>query len=448
MKANIPVAATLLFVLLSGASLCKAQNSSESTLRVGAARVKLNPADLDGLTNLWGTPFKGVHDDIYVRALVLENGKTSAAIVAVDTVEIRDAMPIVALIASATGIPATNIIVAATHDHNAPMVGLRNANGLQRAGPAGLAYVAHVEANVLEAVKAARAEAQPALFGVGRGTVDININRDQHTPRGYVMGWNASGPSDKTIWVLKFESPTGNPIAFLINYAVHGAVMGPENDQLTGDLPGATARFVEQHFGGKVVALWTSGAAGDQDPIVMSPYSGEPNLARMTNNISEENASNFKAVDVLGRIQGEEVVRVADSIKTMTPNANIWGAEKIVTCAGQKVLGGGTGAPISAGDIKTVDEAPVNLRLGVLILDKTALTSVSAEVVTKIYQVLRGRSPLTNTIMITLANGRVGYIPDDRGYEVWTQEAIASPVKKGCGESTLVNGLVDLMNRY
>lgn len=446
MRVKTQTRAAFLFTLLASIAIGQAWGGEAGALRVGAAKVEITPADLTGLTNLWGTPLKGVHDGIYTRAIVLENEESSAAIVAIDTVEIGDTTPLVARISSETGIPATNIIVAATHDHSAPMVSLQNADGSHKAGPAGVAYVAHVEADVLTAVKKAKADSQPARLGVARGAVDINVNRDQWTPKGYVMGRNASGPSDKTVWVLKFESTRGQPLAFLIDYAVHGAVIGPENNLLTGDLPGATARYVEQHYSDKAVAVWTSGAAGDQDPILMSPFSIQPDLARAVPDTREENASNFEAVNVLGRIQGEEVVRVADGMKTMTSQARIWGAEKTVSCLGQRVLGGGTGEPMN--DVKTADAAPVNIRLGVLMIDKIAFTAVSAELVTKIYQEVRDQSPYTDTIMITLANGRVGYIPDDSAYEVWTQEAIGSPVKKGCGESTIVTGLLDLLRQY
>jgi neutral ceramidase len=446
MRMKTQIYAAFLFALMGGIAAGQAWGAAADALRVGAAKVEITPTDLTGLTDLWGTPFKGVHDSIYARAIVLENGESSAAIVAVDTVEIGDGTPFVARISSETGIPAANIIVAATHDHSAPMVSLQNADGSHKAGPAGVAYVAHVEDDVLTAVKKAKADLQPARLGVGRGTVDININRDQSTSRGYIMGWNASGPSDKTVWVVKFESTAGQPLALLINYAVHGAVIGPENNLLTGDLPGATARYVEQHYADKIVAVWTSSAAGDQNPMIMSPYSTQPGLARTASDTKDENAGNFEAVDVLGRIQGEEVVRVADGVKAMTSQARIWGAEKIVTCPGQQVLGGGTGEPMN--DVKTVDAGPVTFRLGVLMIDKIAFTAVSAEVVTKIYQEVRAQSPYSNTIMITLANGRAGYIPDDSAYEVWTQEAIGSPLKKGCGESTIVNGLLDLLRQY
>jgi hypothetical protein len=54
-------------------------------------------------------------------------------------------------------------------------------------------------------------------------------------------------------------------------------------------------------------------------------------------------------------------------------------------------------------DVKTVDAGPVNFRVGVLVIDKVAVTWVSAEVVTKIYQELRKQSPFADTLMITLA---------------------------------------------
>ncbi len=37
-----------------------------------------------GLKNVWGTAFQGVHDHVYVRAIVLDNGQTGAALVSID----------------------------------------------------------------------------------------------------------------------------------------------------------------------------------------------------------------------------------------------------------------------------------------------------------------------------------------------------------------------------
>jgi hypothetical protein len=423
------------FCLVGVCALIAASQASSAqsvgALRAGASKVDITPASPAGLTNLWGTPLTGIHDHIYARAIVLENGQTKEAIVAVDTVEITDGAPFVLQISKQTGIPATNIVLAATHDHSTPMISLRNADSSHQAGPAGKAFVDNVGNDMVAAVQQAQAALQPARIAVGRGAADINLNRDELTPNGYIFGRNPPGPSDKTVWVVKVESINGKPIGLLINYAVHATVIGPKNSLLTGDVSGATSRFVEDHYRDSVVALWTSGAAGDQHPAIMS---------------DEGTLSDYEAVDTLGRILGEEVVRVADSTKAASSQVRLWSAEKTVTCPGQRVLGGGNGQPQT--DIKAVDAPPVNFRLGVLMIDKIAIAEVSAEVVGKIGKELREGSPYADTILLTLANGRVGYIPDDQSYDIWTQEAVGSPLKKGCGESTIVNGLLDLIGQY
>ena len=76
-------------------------------------------------------------------------------------------------------------------------------------------------------------------------------------------GANREGPSDKTVAVLTFERLDGTPIAVYYNYAVHAVITG-QLDQVSGDIPGAASRYIEDSFDDNVVALWSSGAAGDQ----------------------------------------------------------------------------------------------------------------------------------------------------------------------------------------
>lgn len=438
MKVPTQIRMTWLLGLVLGVSAGPAFAVQAGVLRVAAVKVDITPDDPKGLTNLYQTPFTGIHDRIYARGIVLDNGVTSAAIISIDTVEITDGTAMVARISRETGIPTSNIIMAATHDHQAPMISLQNANGSWKAGPDTAAFVTKVENDLVTALKQAKANEQPARIGIGRGSADVSVNRDFLTPEGtYKLGRNPDGPSDKTVWVVKFETPAGEPIAMLINYAVHGTVLGPKTSLLSGELPGATSRFVEDHYDGKVVAVWTSGAAGDQAPIVYMPDSKQPNADR-----------NFAVLDVLGQILGTEVIRVADIMKDTSAKVKLWGTEKTATCPGQKAVGNGPGGGPMGDERKILDADPVNFRLSLLMIDQTAIASISSEVVTNIYQRLRRESPFPNTILITLANGRIGYIPEDASYANPTFEVYASPLKKGCGESTIVNGLVDMMKQY
>src|SRR5262249_46491556 len=66
--------------------------------------------------------------------------------------------------------------------------------------------------------------------------------------------------------VMKIESLSGDPIAVYYNYAMHGVAVG-QLDLVSGDAPGTTSKYIEDSFDDKIVALWSSGAAGDQNPI-------------------------------------------------------------------------------------------------------------------------------------------------------------------------------------
>jgi hypothetical protein len=223
--------------------------------------------------------------------------------------------------------------------------------------------------------------------------------------------------------------------------------MGGENYQISGDLAGATSRYVENYYRGvpsetprsdegaaiklrpqaisdKVIALWTSGAAGDQNPV---------SLAR---------GSDFTMVDALGQILGEESVRVAAGIQT-TDQASISANQQVITCPGRKLEPG----PVPRKDYKWEDAEPVSIRLSLLRINDIGLAGVSGEVLTMINEHLKKVSPVSHTVMVTHANGSSGYIPDDAAFQQVSYEITTSHLKPGCAENGIVNGLVNLMNQ-
>ena len=70
-----------------------------------------------------------------------------------------------------------------------------------------------------------------------------------------------------------------------------------------------------------------------------------------------------------------------------------------------------------------------------------------AQVFNLIAQRLKRESPYTATMMATLTNGmaRSGYIPNDAAYGMYTFEVVSSRLKPGCAETSIVNGLLELM---
>ena len=392
--------------------------------------------------------FQRIHDHIYVRAIVLSDGSSQAALVAWELIGVPNHVweELSQRIAEKLGIPAENLLLAAVHDHGAPS--LAGMYGRNPAPAATEAYTTKVENDAFEAVRQAKANLRPAQFGFGTGKAYVNVNRREFFPKmgWWWLGYNPEGPSDKTLAVLKFSDMSGKPIALFINYPVHAVVMGPENLAVTGDLAGATSRYVEQYYQGKIstrgdagwelevgpqekagdeglVAIWTSGAAGDQNPITM------------------DEGEDFTMVDGLGRILGEESVRVANSIAMISSQARIESSQRVINCPGQQVTLGPT--PRTTYTFKDAD--PVNIRLSLLKLNDVALTGVSGEVFTRIYQHLKKDSPFTATIMVTHANGSSGYIPSDDAFDPISYENTASHLKPGCAENGIVNGLLKMM---
>jgi neutral ceramidase len=75
---------------------------------------------------------------------------------------------------------------------------------------------------------------------------------------------------------------------------------------------------------------------------------------------------------------------------------------------------------------------------------------VNAEVYNLISQRMKKQSPMANTVMVTLANGRAnsGYIPNDSAFGANTFQVLGSRLKPGCAEQGIAGGLTDLVNQY
>jgi hypothetical protein len=441
-------------VLFLATSALLSFGAPRGPLQVGATRVDITPAadaalpmdGYDGRTQ----GFQRIHDHIYVRAIVFSDGTNQAALLAWELVEVPTPVwrDLSNRITKEVGIPAENLLLAAVHDHSAPMLAASYAGTGVSPTPQAIAYSAKVEEAAVEAVRRAKGNLRPAQYGFGTGKAYVNINRRELFPKEgwWWLGYNPEGPSDKTVAVLKFTDLSGKPIALFINYPVHAVVMGPENLAVTGDLAGATSRYVEQYYQGKIstrddagwelgprpegpvsgegpVAVWTSGAAGDQNPVSM------------------DMGEDFTMVEGLGRILGEESVRVANNITVMSSQARIGGSQRVITCPGRKVEPGKR----PRAEYKFEDSDPVHIRLSLLRINDVALTGVSGEVFTHIYQRLKRESPLNDTVMVTHANGSVDYIPSDDSFEPISYEVTTSHLKPGCAEPGIVNGLLEMM---
>jgi neutral ceramidase len=434
-----------------------------ATLRVGAARVEITPQP-DPSKPPSG---KYAHERLYVRAIVLDNGSVRAALIGADQAGLPEIVWTTASkqIAKELDCPIPNIIMSATHTHSGWGPG---GPGPGMFHPDPHAPPPPIVDQILDVVKQAKAQLQPARMGFGTGLSYLNVNRDVIDPatRLWTQGPNLNGSSDKTVAVIKFETPEGQPIAAYIDYAMH-----PVNGYLAGftsaDFAGATSRYVEQAYGNKMVAVFVQGASGDQNPLylraatnALASRSGVPITgdvltrekveAPLRDGKVTEHPLDPAVRDALERVMdsegvllGEEVIRVMTNTTRMETDPVISAGQDMATCPGRHRLDNmreGTAGKYEDGD-------RVHIRLGVLRIGDVALASVDAELYNTIGRRLKEQSPMANTVMVTLANGMAnsGYIPDDASFDANTFQVLSSRLKPGCAETAIDGGLLSLI---
>src|SRR6516225_12386410 len=176
-------------------------------LRAAAARIDITPP----VNPQYPSSGKYEHEHLYVRAIVLDNGLTRAALLNADLGNMPEDVWTSASrqIAEELKCPVENIIISATHTHSGVPAGPppTGAPPQQASAP--------IVAAMTDAVRQAKAKLQPAFVGFGTGASYLNVNRDSVSDRTHLwtQAPNLNAVSDKTVAVVTFTSPTGDPIA-------------------------------------------------------------------------------------------------------------------------------------------------------------------------------------------------------------------------------------------
>ena len=205
-----------LLVFTAAARVCKAKDQG---LLVGGARVDITPPLATGALAPTG---RYEHEHLYVRAIVIDNGSTSAALLGADQSGLSESIWKEASqrIAKDLNCSVANLLMSATHTHS-PGVQLGPPPATQAAGNLSPNEQRVVDAMV-NAVHQAKEKLQPARMAFGAGTAYLNVNRDAIQPQTHrwTQAPNLLAPSDKTVAVLKFEAISGEPIGIYVNYAM------------------------------------------------------------------------------------------------------------------------------------------------------------------------------------------------------------------------------------
>lgn len=409
------------------------ENTPSQTLRVGAGRTEIElPAELFPTEG-----FYGVHDPLHARALLLSSGETKVAFVSLELTSLPAEVVITLqeMVGKVTGLSPENVWISVTHTFSAPhFLPQHVCKTVAEQQKNDLLFQA-IQTATNKAVTQAVADMSAARFGYGTGVCDVNVNRDLLTAEGGWLGCNETGPSDKTVSVLRFETLQGQPLAILFSYGVQPSVM--DGVQMTAggrlvsaDLAGAAARFLEQMYGDEVPVLFFLGAAGDQAPALKARYQYVNKDRHLQ--MEDIHEQGFILAEMLGKRLGQEVLQVAEKIACQPFNGPIFIEKEIIQCPGQKNMETRLIRPTQVYTFLPAEkrDEPVHfIRLGevVLVGARPELNCLTAMHIKK-------KSPFPLTIVLTMVNGGAKYMPERRAYDRITYEAMNSPFARGSAE--------------
>lgn len=232
----------------------------------------------------WMEPSTGVMDPTWVKALVISDGTETICFATIDGIGADSSLAMMGWeIAQAQGFNVSfdNLMFSASHSHSGP--GAISPEFLWSVAPATDLMVPSLQRQIATSLAQALVEAQnnmqPVQLGLGVGyLVGVTENR-----RAGISHYVNSGTIDPHLGVIRVDDLSGNPIATLWNFAMHGTCWGPDNMEFSGDIMGGSCEAIEQLVGG--VALFVNADAGDIDPTGatcsgMPNYGGAPIIAQ------------------------------------------------------------------------------------------------------------------------------------------------------------------------
>jgi neutral ceramidase len=276
---NIPILIIIL-IFINPLSL-HAQNNN---FRMGAATAKITPPVGSIMGNSYGiTVSEGVHDDLYSKALVFERAGVKTAFIALDLISLPHELVASTreMITRLTGIPGSNIIMTATHVHAGPQMNplfWESVGGIPKQKSE--AYLKDLPGAISESVELAENKLQPVRASVGTFQENsINFNRRFLMKDGSFKtnpgrlndnSVRPMGPVDPELSVVLFESLDSQPVAILVNFALHVAVVG--GNHFSADFPGTVSALLGEVYGQELVTVFTNGTSGNVNHIdVMQP---------------------------------------------------------------------------------------------------------------------------------------------------------------------------------
>jgi hypothetical protein len=407
-------------------------------MRAGAAQTNITPLIGTSLAGYFhDRKARDVHDELYAKAIVLDDGSTTVAFVICDLIEMpgETVADVRRIVEKTCRIPAENLLVAATHTHTGP-------------SPAGLlgtpradAYMDALPERIADSVRRAVARLQPAKWSVALGQeMRLSFNRRFRMNDGSVVmnpGYKnpniieTVGPTDPDLPVLHIiNAENGASIALLANFALH-YVGSSHGDVVSADYFGMFADAIQKWRGESFVVALANGFCGDVNNIDVNH---PPERTQ-----GWEHANHVARLLALNVLQLVEAMSYRSTMRLRVAREELNVSRRPITDDMRKqarqILGdrspdapaeGYNRDEIYARELLLLDRLPRDFTTEVqtFALDEAGIVACPGEMFAQFGVDLSRTSPLKPLFKIELANDYVGYVPtlkafSEGSYETW-----------------------------
>ncbi len=402
-----------------------------SAIEANVAVIKLTPPlemgyTLGGYGARMSKPAEGIHDDIWAKALVLNDGVKKYAIVTLDILGLPpNVKPQVIEKLNQEGWTEENILLLPSHSHTSLEMFALNDKNIFNLAPIGIfqpQLLDFVVQSLADLIKSADQNLKPVKIGSQSRQIE-GLNRNR---RGEPF-------VDKTLTVTRIDHINGKPMTVLVNWTGHPTIMDEHDMLVSGGWPGYLQRELEDWIGKGVVAMYYNGPQGDQSVI------------------AEGAGSHFEKAEKYGRTMAINVLNIYNNIN---PAENIQFSYnyKIIPLPDKEAH---PGFMETGGKEYGLDEEKINILLNQVFPEQTSIGAcrlgdllivgapgeLSAELGLNIKEKLRTRG-VQFPVIGGLANQWISYILSENEYHKSGYEASVSFYGKDLG-NVIVRGMME-----
>lgn len=233
-------------------------------MRFGIAKDLITPdrqTYMSGYGSFFNNPFAGIHDDLFVRAFLVDDGKDRLLFVSLDLLfhDYALTQDVQAYAEEHHGISRDHLFLTFSHTHGGPAV-----SGYDDTSQHSAEYEAFLLARIKSCINRAMCNRFEGTLAYGSATGDWNINR-RSSIEGIVHNLpNPEGAKDDLLQVLRVVDTSQRTKVILFNYACHPVTVR-DTPYLSADYPGRICQLLEAEFFG-VTGIFFQGAGGNSRP--------------------------------------------------------------------------------------------------------------------------------------------------------------------------------------